>query len=152
MTVKRLLSVIRLISPNHAEGFPCCARLRCVHAIATTPAQKLGSTLLKFPGCISLRQYCGQVGHCDVLFEDCSAFTRVRACTLGLPSYFLARLTGAFNHIVASISHELHSTGAIAEWFFNPRGKRPLSRRNPKNRGWRCPRSLRKLLHGLRDS
>src|SRR5947199_657012 len=36
------LAGIRLVIPDHALGFPCCARSPCVHAVATTPAQRLG--------------------------------------------------------------------------------------------------------------
>ena len=35
-----------LITPS---GFPCCGRFPCVHAVATTPAQRLGSLLLTHP-------------------------------------------------------------------------------------------------------
>ncbi len=44
-----------------------------------------------------------RVGLCIVLFEACSAFTHVTACTLALPPYFVARLTEGFNHFVTSI-------------------------------------------------
>jgi len=30
-------------------GFPCCVRFPCVHAVSTTPAQRLGSLLLIHP-------------------------------------------------------------------------------------------------------
>ena len=36
------LTGIRLIIPDHAQGFPCCVRFPCVHAAATTPVQRLG--------------------------------------------------------------------------------------------------------------
>ena len=36
------LAGVRLLSrPSTPRGFPCCARLPCVHAAATTPAQRL---------------------------------------------------------------------------------------------------------------
>ena len=40
------------------------------------------TALLISPSPISLPRTGGQVGLCNVLFEDCSAFTRVTACTL----------------------------------------------------------------------
>jgi len=59
-------------------------RFPCVHALATTPAQRLGAYLALFPSRISLPRYGDRVGLRIVLFEACSAFTRVRACTLAL--------------------------------------------------------------------
>src|SRR5450830_633981 len=35
----------------------------------------------------------GQGGRMETLFEACSAFTRVAACTLALPPYFVATIT-----------------------------------------------------------
>src|SRR6516225_8636626 len=66
-------------------GLPCCARFPCVHAVATTPAQRLGVLLRSFtPSRISLPRKGCRVGLRIVLFEACSAFTRVTACTLAL--------------------------------------------------------------------
>ena len=64
------------------RGFPCCVRLPCVHAVATTPAQRLVASFAHFTRRISLPRIGGQVGLCNVLFEACSAFTHVTACTL----------------------------------------------------------------------
>src|SRR6266481_2028184 len=36
------LAGVRLVIADHAMGFPCCVRFPCVHAVATTPAQRLG--------------------------------------------------------------------------------------------------------------
>ena len=66
------------------RGFPCCARFPCVHALATTPAQHLAAYYALFTRRISLPRNGGRVGLCNNLFEACSAFTRVRACTLAL--------------------------------------------------------------------
>src|SRR5580658_13804 len=44
------LAGIRLVIPDHALRLPCCVRFPCVHAVATTPAQRLGvPTLLIHP-------------------------------------------------------------------------------------------------------
>jgi putative ABC transport system permease protein len=51
-------------------GFPCCARLPCVHAVATTPAQRLAASLAHFTKRISLPRIGGQVGLCNDLFVD----------------------------------------------------------------------------------
>src|SRR6516162_5528893 len=72
--------VLALTTPR---GFPCCVRFPCVHAVATTPAQRLGVLLRSFtPSRISLPRKGCRVGLRIVLFEACSAFTRVTACTL----------------------------------------------------------------------
>ena len=66
------------------RGFPCCLRFPGVHAVATTPAQRLGACFAHFPSPISLPRSRSQVGLRIVLVEACSAFTRVTACTLAL--------------------------------------------------------------------
>ena len=43
------LAGVRLIIPDHGVGLPCCVRFPCVHAVATTPAQRLGVLLRSFP-------------------------------------------------------------------------------------------------------
>src|ERR1700674_4041297 len=73
-------------------GFPCCVRFPCVHAVANTPAQRLGVPLRSIrPRRVSLPRYGSRVGLCIVLFEACSAFTRVTACTLALSPYIVTR-------------------------------------------------------------
>ena len=47
--------------------------------------------LLTSPSRISLPRYGSRVGLCIVLFEACSAFTRVTACTLALSPYTVTR-------------------------------------------------------------
>jgi hypothetical protein len=37
------LAGVRLAIPGHTRGFPCCIRLPCVHAAATTPVRQLGA-------------------------------------------------------------------------------------------------------------
>ncbi len=70
--------------PTTPRGFPCCVRFPCVHAVATTPAQRLGACFALFPSRISLPRNGDRVGLRIVLFEACSAFTYVTACTLAL--------------------------------------------------------------------
>jgi hypothetical protein len=73
-------------------GLPCCVRFPCVHAVANTPAQRLGVPLRSLrPSRVSLPRYGSRVGLRIVLFEACSAFTRVTACTLALSPYFVTR-------------------------------------------------------------
>jgi hypothetical protein len=70
-------------------GLPCCARFPCVHAVATTPAQRLGSASLTSPQSCqpSPTWQSGRPVHRH--FEACSAFTRVKACTLALSPYIV---------------------------------------------------------------
>ena len=107
------------------KGFPCCLRFPGVHAVATTPAQRLGACFAHFPSPISLPRSRGRVGLRIVLFEACSAFTRVTACTLALspirdtlhqrlpPFRYLHSCSGCF------------PAGAVAGWDFHPLGKAP---------------------------
>jgi hypothetical protein len=77
-------------------------RFPCVHAVATTPAQRLGVPPAHSPSRISLPRYGSQVGLRVDVFEACSAFTRVTACTLALSPYFVTRFTEGFNRFVTS--------------------------------------------------
>jgi hypothetical protein len=86
------------------RGFPCCVRFPCVHAIATTPAQRLGACFAHFPSRISLPRNGSRVGLRNVLFEACSAFTRVTACTLALSPYFVTRFTEFVTSTVAPVA------------------------------------------------
>src|SRR5258707_8599058 len=63
-------------------GFPCCVRFPCVRAAATTPVQRLGVVFAHLPSRNSLPRKRRRVGLHIVLFEACSAFTRVAARTL----------------------------------------------------------------------
>jgi hypothetical protein len=63
---------------------------------------------------ISLPRYGCQVGLCIVLFEVCSAFTRVTACTLALPPYFVARFTEGFSGFVTSTAAPVASGGSTS--------------------------------------
>lgn len=111
--------------PATPRGFPCCMRFPCVHAVATTPAQQLGNIIAQSPSYISLPRYGCRVGLCNVLFEDCSAFTRVTACTLALPPHFVARFTGGFNYFVASTAAPVASGWSGCRVGFSPTGIAP---------------------------
>jgi AAA domain len=84
------LTGLRLLDPSNTPwGFPCCVRFPCVHAVATTPAQRLAASSARFPSRISLPRSEFRVGLRIDLFEACSAFTRVTACTLAPSPYFV---------------------------------------------------------------
>ena len=65
-------------------GFPCCVRLPCVRAAATTPVQRLGVVFAHLTQPYQPSPIRCRVGLHIVLFEICSAFTRVAARTLAL--------------------------------------------------------------------
>ena len=100
-------------------------RFPCVHAVATTPAQRLGVLPARSPSRISLPRYGSQVGLRIVLFEACSAFTRVTACTLALSPYFVTRFTEGFNRFVTSTIAPVASGWSGCRVGLTPTGKAP---------------------------
>src|SRR5712671_4925461 len=75
---------------------------------------------------ISLPRYGSRVGLCIVLFEACSAFTRVTACTLA-PSPIRDALSEGFSHFVTSIAAPVASGWSGCRVGLAPTGKRRLS-------------------------
>jgi hypothetical protein len=74
---------------------------------------------------ISLPRYGCQVGPRIVLFEACSVFTHVTACTLALSPYFVTRFTEGFNHFVTSIVAPVASGWSGCRVGLAPTGKVP---------------------------
>ena len=72
------------------------------------------------PSPISLPRNGGQVGLCNVFFEDCSAFTHVTACTLaGSPK--VTRYIEGFSHFVTSMTAPIASGWSnIGGWVSHP--------------------------------
>ena len=87
-------------------------RSPCAHAVATTPAEPLG--LLRSSVQRSAFPERERVGLRIVLFEACSAFTHVSACTLALPP-FVARLPEGFSHFVTSMTAPV---ACMVSWLF----------------------------------
>jgi len=83
------------------QGFPCCEP-------ATTPVQRLGVLFAHSPSRISLPRKGRRIGLHIVLFEACSAFTRVAACTLAL-SPIRDTLIEGFSHFVTSMTAPIDS-------------------------------------------
>ena len=83
-------------------------RFPCVHAVATTPAQRLAASFARFTRHLSLPRIGRRVGLCIVLFEACSAFTRVTACTLAKSPY-VTLYTRGFSHFVSSMTAPIAS-------------------------------------------
>src|SRR5450756_973837 len=78
------------------------------------------------PGRISLPRKGCRVGLRIVLFEDCSAFTRVTACTLA-PSPIRDALSEGFSHFVTSIAAPVASGWSVCRVGLAPTGKRRLA-------------------------
>src|SRR6266478_3258120 len=91
------------------------------------------------PSRISLPRYGSRVGLCIVLFEACSAFTRVTACTLA-PSPIRDALSEGFSHFVTSIAAPVASGWSVCRVGLAPTGKRRLSTAHAiSGRSSRCP-------------
>jgi len=73
----------------------------------------------------SLPRYGSQVGLCIVLFEACSAFTRVTACTRAPSPYVVTRITEGFNDFVTSIVAPVASGWSGCRVGLAPTGKAP---------------------------
>jgi hypothetical protein len=134
-----------------SRGFPCCVRFPGVHAVATTPAQRLGASSAHFPSRISLPEKGDSVGPRIGIFEDCSAFIHITACTLvGSPK--VIRCIEGFSHFVTSMTAPTTSGWSIfAGWALHPLESAAFSRRTPTPAGSQCPLcgiSLRSL-HSL---
>src|SRR5882757_4782148 len=85
------------------------------------------------PSRISLPRYGSRVGLCIVLFEACSAFTRVTACTLA-PSPIRDALSEGFSHFVTSIAAPVASGWSVCRVGLAPTGKRRLSTAHASSR------------------
>ena len=107
-------------------------RFPCVHAAATTPVRRLGVFFARSPSHVSLPRYGGQVGPHTFIFEVCSAFTRVAACTLALPP-IRDTLSEGFSHFVTSMTAPVASGGSeFAGWGLHPLESAAFARRTPK--------------------
>jgi hypothetical protein len=83
------------------------------------------------PGPVSLPRKGGRVGLCNVLFEDCSAFTRVTACTLAKSPNVTLYIRG-FSHFVSSMTAPIASDWSnIAGWDLQPLENAAFARRTP---------------------
>ena len=86
------LTGFQLVIADHASGLPVLRALSlctCCRQYPGTAAERIA--LLTSPSRISLPRNGSRVGLRIVLFEACSAFTRVTACTLALSPYIVTR-------------------------------------------------------------
>jgi hypothetical protein len=120
------LAGVRLLNRlSTSRGFPCCVRFPGVHAVATTPAQRLSASSARFLSRISLPDKGDSVGPRIGIFEDCSAFIHITACTLvGSPK--VIRCIEGFSHFVTSMTAPTTSGWSICRVRFTPTGRRRL--------------------------
>jgi hypothetical protein len=113
-------------SPTTPWGFPCCLRFPCVHAAATTPAQRLGLLLRSStqswqpspvwqPGRPAHRPFRGLLG----VHSRCGLHTRAATKSwLALPE--------GFSHFVTSMTAPVASGWSVRRVGFTPTEKRRL--------------------------
>src|SRR5664279_3021470 len=88
------------------------------------------STLIS-PSHVSLPRKGHRVGLHIVLFEACSAFTRVAACTLARSPYFVTRYPKASDISSPPCLLRLLPAGAVAGWDLHPLESAAFPRRTP---------------------
>src|ERR1019366_5090044 len=124
-------------------GLPVFRTLSLCTCCPHHPGAAAGRTLRSAsPSRISLPRKGGRVGLRIVLYEDCSAFTRVTACTLAL-SPIRDMLIEGFSHFVTSMTAPIASGwsglpgGACTHWKAPPcHGAHP-ERTRDQNHNWR---------------
>jgi len=108
-------------------GLPCCVRFPCVHAVATTPAQRLGVLLCSFtqPYQPSPKGLSGRPAHCP--FRGLlGVYSRYGLHTRAVTVY-RDTLTEGFSHFVTSMTAPVASGWSTCRVGLTPTGKRRLS-------------------------
>src|SRR5207253_5013393 len=106
---------------GHVTGVQTCAL-----PISPLPRRSGWAYFAHSPSRISLPRKGRRVGLRIVLFEACSAFTRVTACTLAL-SPIRDTLIEGFSHFVTSMTAPIASGWSVCRVGLAPTGKRRLS-------------------------
>src|ERR1039458_4775822 len=120
------LAGLRLVVADHALGLPVFRALSlctCCRQYPGVPSGRITSLISSRR--ISLPRYGSRVGLHIVLFEACSAFTRVAACTLAL-SPIRDTLIEGFSHFVTSMTAPTASGWSGCRVGLAPTGKRRL--------------------------
>src|SRR5271157_3061656 len=127
------LAGVRLIIPDHALRLPVFRALSLCTCRRHYPGAASGRIAsLTSSRRVSLPRKGYRVGLRIVLFEDCSAFTRVAACTLAL-SPIRDTLIEGFSHFVASMTAPIASGWSGCRVGFAPTGKRRLVTAHTRN-------------------
>src|SRR6476620_11973516 len=125
------LAGFRLVIADRAMGLPVLRTLSVCTCCRHYPGAAAGHTLRSAsPSSISLPRKGCRVGLRIVLFEDCSAFTRVTACTLAL-SPIRDTLIEGFSHFVTSMTAPIASGWSGCRVGSHPLESAALSRRTP---------------------
>ena len=126
------LTGLRLVVDDRALGLPVFRALSLCTCCRHYPGAASGRiTSLISSRCSSLPRKGCRVGLHIVLFEDCSAFTHVAACTLAR-SPIRDPLTRGFRHFVASMPAPVASGWSdVAGWASHPLESAAFSRRTP---------------------
>src|SRR5271169_5830315 len=120
------LTGLRLVVADRALGSPVFRALSLCTCCRHYPGAASGRiTSLISSRCSSLPRKGCRVGLRIVLFEACSAFTRVAACTLALPPIRDTLIEG-FSHFVASMTAPIASGWSGCRVGLAPTGKRRL--------------------------
>src|SRR5882724_10085641 len=120
------LTGFRLVIADHALGLPVFRALSLCTCCRHYPGAAAGRTAsLISPSRVSLPRKGRRVGLRIVLFEACSAFTRVAACTLALSPIRDTHSEG-FSHFVTSIAAPVASGWSGRRVGLAPTGKRRL--------------------------
>jgi hypothetical protein len=120
------LAGLRLVVADHALGLPVFRALSLCTCCRQYPGVASGRiTSLISSKRVSLPRYGSRVGLHIVLFEACSAFTRVAACTLAL-SPIRDTLIEGFSHFVTSVTAPIASGWSGCRVGLAPTGKRRL--------------------------
>ena len=128
------LTGFRLVLADHALGLPVLRTLSLCTCCRHYPGAASGRTAsLTSPSRISLPRKGRRVGLRIVLFEACSAFTRVTACTLA-PSPIRDALSEGFSYFVTSIAAPVASGWSVCRVGLAPTGKRRLVTAHTPNR------------------
>src|SRR5271165_4892178 len=120
------LAGVRLLIPDHAVGLPVLRALSFIYVLPPLPrCSDWASSSLFSPSRVSLPRKRRRVGLHIVLFEACSAFTRVAARTLA-PSPKCDSYTEGFSHFVTSMTAPVASGWSVRRVGLAPTGKRRL--------------------------
>src|SRR5450830_1866127 len=127
------LAGLRLVVADHALGLPVFRALSLCTCCRQYPGAASGRSFAHSPSRISLPRNGSRVGLRIVLFEACSAFTRVAACTLAL-SPIRDTLIEGFSHFVTSVTAPIASGWSGCRVGLAPTGKRRLFTAHAKSR------------------
>src|SRR5438445_9477262 len=126
------LAGLRLVIADHAMGPPVLRTLSLCTCCRHYPGAAAGRTLRSTsPSRISLPRKGCRVGLRIVLFEACSAFIRVTACTLAL-SPIRDTLTEDFSHFVSSMTAPVASVWGGWRVGLPPSGQRRPDTAHPE--------------------